>query len=168
MTELTLVLGGTRSGKSKYAEQLVVDDARVTYIATATAGDDEMRERIEAHRIRRPPSWDLIEEPVDLASAVRSIGYPTTVLLDSVSIWVSNLMLGAATSDNILNAAEELVEAVGTRRAVIVTAEVGLGILPDNVLARRYADALGATNQLFASAAAQVYLLVAGVPLRLR
>ncbi len=164
-----LVLGGQRSGKSRYAEQLVTASggARV-YVATAAAGDEEMAQRIAGHQNRRGSGWRTVEEPLDLPRAiVHEAGDGFHVLVDCLTIWVSNLM-GAGR--DIEAETTRLVEALREARGdvVLVSGEVGLGVIPDNVLARRYADALGLVNQRVAEVADRVVLVAAGLPLVLK
>jgi len=159
---LTLVLGGARSGKSRFAEGLVTRAPPPwTYIATAQAFDDEMRARIAAHRDGRLPGWRTVEAPMDLAGALRDA--PGPVLVDCLTLWLSNLML--AESD--LAAATAGLTAALDRAAptVLVSNEVGLGIVPDNALARRFRDAAGILHQQLAARASCVVFTVAGLPL---
>jgi len=162
-SQLTLVLGGARSGKSRHAEALVTRlPPPWTYIATAQALDDEMRARITEHRSRRTAGWRTIEAPVDLADALRDAG-DAPVLVDCLTLWLSNLMLGGAD----LAGAEAALDAALRRAAptVLVSNEVGLGIVPDNALARRFRDHAGQLHQRLAARAGRVVLMVAGLPL---
>ena len=164
-----LVLGGQRSGKSRYAERLVrASGSAWVYVATAAAGDEEIARRIAAHQIRRGAGWRTVEEPLDLARAItHEAGEGFSVLVDCLTIWVSNLM-GAGR--DIEAETTRLVEALREARGdlVLVSGEVGLGIIPDNALARRYADALGTVNQRVAEVADRVVLVAAGLPLVLK
>jgi adenosylcobinamide kinase/adenosylcobinamide-phosphate guanylyltransferase len=165
----TLVLGGQRSGKSRHAEGIVAASGlRPVYVATAPAGDAEMADRIARHRARRGPAWSLIEEPLDLPGAiVRAARSDTAVLVDCLTLWVSNLIgchrIVAAEADRLLDA---VARTVG--RVVIVSNEVGSGIIPPNALARQFADDLGTVNQRVAAAVDEVVLLAAGLPLVLK
>jgi adenosylcobinamide kinase / adenosylcobinamide-phosphate guanylyltransferase len=164
MPHLTLILGGARSGKSRQAEALVMrHPAPWTYIATAEALDDEMRHRIALHRSSRGDGWRLLEAPVHLDVAVRSANGP--ILIDCLTLWISNLM---QRSSSIADAATALEAALATRDApaVVVSNEVGLGIVPDNPLARRFRDQAGWLNQRMAAMADSVLLVVAGLPVR--
>ncbi|UBV44877.1 bifunctional adenosylcobinamide kinase/adenosylcobinamide-phosphate guanylyltransferase (plasmid) [Deinococcus taeanensis] len=166
---LVFVTGGARSGKSRFAENRAAQTGGpVTYVATAQAFDDEMRDRIGRHRADRPGDWETVEEPLHPADAVRSAP-PGAVLLDCLSLWVSNLMLADWPDEAVLRAADDLLLACAARRApaVLVTNEVGFGIVPDNALARRYRDLLGWVNQRAAAASDEAWLLVSGRPLRL-
>jgi adenosylcobinamide kinase/adenosylcobinamide-phosphate guanylyltransferase len=162
---LTLVLGGARSGKSRYAESLITAQAPPwIYVATAHAGDDEMAERIAAHRARRNAGWETVEAPHDLAGALDSAPAHARLLVDCVTLWLSNRML----ADADLGCEIERLEDALARRAgttVLVSNEVGYGIVPDNALARRFRDLQGRVNQRLAARADRVVLLVAGLPL---
>lgn len=162
-SQLVLVLGGARSGKSRYAEALTTClPPPWVYIATAQAFDDEMRARITEHRARRAAGWRTVEAPATLPDALRDAG-SAPVLVDCLTLWLSNLMLG----DADLNAAEAALEAALNRAAptVLVSNEVGLGIVPDNALARRFRDHVGHLHQRLAARADRVVLTVAGLPL---
>jgi adenosylcobinamide kinase/adenosylcobinamide-phosphate guanylyltransferase len=162
---LTLVLGGARSGKSRYAESLTLGfPPPWLYVATAEPLDDEMAARIAAHRTRRVADWRTIEAPRDLAGAVADAPAGSTVLVDCLTLWLSNLMLAnmdiEVESDRLDDA---LARASGP--IVLVSNEVGLGIVPDNALTRRFRDAQGFLNQRIAARADRVVLMVAGLPL---
>jgi len=173
--ELVLVLGGARSGKSTTAERLAKDGDRVLFIATAEALDGGMRRRIAAHRRHRPEHWDTLEEPIHLSRAVRPLAdrYDTFVL-DCLTLWVSNLLLeDEEVSDAesvILERVTELLDLIGATggRWILVSNEVGQGIVPASPLGREYRDVLGHVNQLVASRADQAYLMVAGMALDLK
>jgi adenosylcobinamide kinase/adenosylcobinamide-phosphate guanylyltransferase len=166
---VTLVLGGQRSGKSRYAEGMVAGSGLTpVYLATATAGDAEMAERIAHHRGRRGAAWELIEEPIDLAGALARASRPETcVLVDCLTLWVSNLLGRGRTTEA---EADRLIATLPhlPGRVVIVSNEVGAGIVPANALARKFADDLGTLNQRVAAAADDVVLMVAGLPLFLK
>jgi adenosylcobinamide kinase/adenosylcobinamide-phosphate guanylyltransferase len=164
---LTLVLGGARSGKSRHAEDLVSGRPPPwIYLATAQALDDEMAARIAAHRTRRDRGWRTVEAPRDLAQAIDdACGAP--LLIDCLTLWLTNLMLADADLE-----AEflRLEEALGRTHGpvVLVANEVGLGIVPDNALARRFRDAAGRLNQRMAARANRVVMMVAGLPLEVK
>ena len=163
--KITLVLGGARSGKSRYAESLIAacPPPRL-YVATAEPFDDEMRARIAEHRARRSADWRVIEAPRDLVDALRKNSAGGAVLVDCLTLWLSNLML----ADVEIEAECDRLEAVLAGVAgpiVLVSNEVGLGIVPDNALARRFRDAQGRLNQRIAACADRVVLMVAGLPL---
>ena len=160
---VTLVLGGARSGKSLYAENLLNTHANKIYLATAAAGDTEMVARIEEHRLRRGPDWETVEEPLDLAAwlAGHSKG-ETPVLVDCLTLWLSNIM---AAGREVKTDIDALIDGLGLCAApvVLVSNEVGLGIVPDNALARAYMDNAGRLNQAVAAAADRVVVMHAGL-----
>lgn len=167
-SHIVLVTGGARSGKSRYAEERARGTgARLLYVATAEAGDDEMARRIAAHRARRGAGWTTVEAPVALAAAIADRrGAFDAAVVDCVTLWLSNLI---ARGDGIYveRAVEEFITAARSFAApfFIVTNEVGAGIVPDNPLARVFRDLAGRTNQRLAAAADEVVLMVAGLPL---
>jgi adenosylcobinamide kinase / adenosylcobinamide-phosphate guanylyltransferase len=165
---LTLVIGGARSGKSAYAERLVTGEpAPWTYVATAEPFDEEMAERIATHRSRRGEGWTTVEASLDLAGAIDALPAGRPVLVDCLTIWLSNQMLAGRNADEALAG---LAEVLASRRGpwVVVSNEVGQGIVPDNRLARQFRDAAGRLNQRVAAAADRVYLMVAGLPLEVK
>jgi adenosyl cobinamide kinase/adenosyl cobinamide phosphate guanylyltransferase len=158
---LVVLIGGARSGKSALATELArAEGAPVTFVATGWAGDDEMAERIARHREERPPEWSTVEEPRELARALRAVPVGDTAIVDCLSLWVANLE-GAEPDE----AAEVAVARVGL--TIAVTNEVGLGIVPDNAPARRFRDELGRVNAHWAALADEAWLVVAGRRLRL-
>jgi len=162
---LTLLLGGARSGKSRLASELARREGdRVVVIATAEAGDDEMAERIRRHREARPPEWKTIEEPIGVAEALCEIPTDACVLLDCLTLWVSNLIERSLTDEQIETQATDAarIGASRTGRTVAVSNEVGSGIVPVNALARRYADTLGRVNAIWSAEAERSFLVVAG------
>ncbi|MYA60538.1 MAG: bifunctional adenosylcobinamide kinase/adenosylcobinamide-phosphate guanylyltransferase [Chloroflexi bacterium] len=172
---LTLVLGGIRAGKSRYAQELAGESGRVLFVATAEAGDEEMAARIAAHRAERPTDWATLEEPVDLVTALAPL-VPDfdTVLIDCLTLWVSNLLLQdpdhEATPAHILTQARRLIDLYerGDASWIVVSNEVGLGVIPATRLGRDYADALGRVNQQFAAAADDVFVVFSGLPVNLK
>ncbi len=183
---LVLILGGARSGKSAFAERVASKSERsVAFIATATAGDEEMRSRIARHRAARPASWHTIEEPLDLAGAVAQASQLADVLLlDCITLWLNNLYAQtirqhaqeseeeqysvlARLDETALQTIEALLAAVRSlspgKTLLVVTNEVGLGIVPPYPLGRLYRDTLGYVNQRLAQAADRVYLMFAGM-----
>jgi len=160
-----LVLGGVRSGKSRYAESLGRATADpVTLIATATAGDAEMAERIAAHRAHRPPEWHVIEEPIHLGRALADAMTPV-IIVDCLTLWLTNLLCDphAGLLETEIEALFDVLPALaGT--VVFVSNEVGFGIMPTNALARRFADQAGLLHQRLAPLVNRVVLMVAGVP----
>jgi adenosylcobinamide kinase/adenosylcobinamide-phosphate guanylyltransferase len=179
MNGIVLVTGGARSGKSAWAERRAeaCQGARV-YVATCAPCDDEMRARVARHRERRAGrGWATLEEPLDLAGALRrAAGEYAVALVDCLTVWIANRMYAAEQSGAPLTE-EEVAEESGrivdacqslSQTAVLVTGEVGLGIVPDNPVARRFRDLLGVCNQTVAARASEVTLLVCGQPLRIK
>jgi adenosylcobinamide kinase/adenosylcobinamide-phosphate guanylyltransferase len=181
VAELIFVLGGARSGKSAFARRLAADGpAPVVFIATMTPGDEESGRRIERHRRERPPDWRTVEEPIDVVEAIvraTAPDVPGTVLLDCLSLWVSNLtlrLLGESPSPDEADAAEEQVlrsvdsllaqQRGAAARLVIVSNEVGAGVVPPYPLGRAFRDILGLAHQRVAAQADRVYFVVAGIP----
>ena len=189
--ELIFVLGGARSGKSAFAERLAAlrqaqEGGRVLYVATAEALDADMERRIANHRRQRPPEWDTLEEPVKLPDVLPSAleGYDTC-LLDCLTLWVSNMLLsmegcphpnpppegeGVAAEQEILASAQRLMEVYEKSPAtwIVVSNEVGLGVVPPSRLGAAYRDALGRVNQAVADRADKVYFMVAGLALEMK
>jgi adenosyl cobinamide kinase/adenosyl cobinamide phosphate guanylyltransferase len=164
-SQLTLVLGGARSGKSRHAESLITACRPPwVYVATAEPLDDEMRARIAEHRARRGADWRTIEAPRDLAGALDMNAAGGAVLVDCLTLWLSNLMLADADIEAESVRLETVLAAIAGP-VVLVSNEVGLGIVPDNALARRFRDAQGRLNQRIAARADRVVLMVAGLPL---
>jgi adenosylcobinamide kinase / adenosylcobinamide-phosphate guanylyltransferase len=162
---LTLVLGGARSGKSRYAESLITAYRPPwVYVATAEPRDDEMHARIAAHRARRGADWRLVEAPRDIATQIAGAPEGNAVLVDCLTLWLSNLMLADA---DVVAESDRLEDALEQARGpvVLVSNEVGFGIVPANALARAFRDAQGSLNQRIAGRAARVVLMVAGLPL---
>jgi adenosylcobinamide kinase / adenosylcobinamide-phosphate guanylyltransferase len=162
---LTLLLGGARSGKSALAVRLAAaSDRPVVFLATAEARDDEMAERIRRHRAARPAAWTTLEVPLALEDALRDVAPDACVVLDCLSLWVSNEMEAGADDERIEAKARNVAGVLASRPApgVVITNEVGLGIVPVNELARRYRDVLGRVNVAFAEASDTAYFVVAG------
>jgi adenosyl cobinamide kinase/adenosyl cobinamide phosphate guanylyltransferase len=165
-----LLLGGARSGKSSLAYEMATrSGAGVTVIATAEARDDEMAERIARHRRTRPASWTTIEEPLMLSIAVSRVPDGDFVVIDCLTLWVSNLLERGETRADTLAVALEAAGALAARPAgaVVVSNEVGMGIVPADALTREYRDLLGSVNSTFAEQAQRTGLMVAGQVLRL-
>lgn len=165
---LTLVLGGARSGKSRYAEWLIATyPPPWVYVATAEARDDEMAERIATHKARRDAGWQTIEAPHELAGALEAAPAGGAVLIDCLTLWLSNLMEGPFDIDaQTVRLQEVLAGRAGP--TVLVSNEVGLGIVPDNALARRFRDLQGTLNQKLAAQAPRVVMMVAGLPVAVK
>ena len=185
-SQLCLVLGGVRSGKSAFAEKLARDQDRPTlYVATGLATDAEMEERIRRHRRSRPASWSTLEEPLDLPGRVEAefsnagppgAVIPGVVLIESLDFWVSNMLLkhedqaGPAMESMTLSAVDNLLAVMRRTSAafIVVSGEVGLSLVPPEPLGRRFQDLLGLANQRVAAAADRVYLIVAGIPTEIK
>lgn len=177
--ELILVTGGARSGKSTFAERLAMQGKRVLFVATAEALDDDMSQRIAAHRASRSKHWDTLEEPRNLPDTLRAtlcsanVNYDT-IIVDCLTMWVSNLLLSCEAEvdaePQILRAAKEMLDVSDKSGArwIVVTNEVGLGLVPSSSLGRAYRDILGRVNSIMASRADKVYLMVAGLALELK
>ena len=160
-----LLLGGARSGKSSLAVRLARESGRpVTFVATATASDDEMAARIAQHRADRPAEWSTVEEPLALERAVREAPEDATLVVDCLSLWVANAFEAARDDSDIEAEARAAAETAAARCAptVAVSNEVGLGIVPMSPLARRYRDVLGRVNSVWAAAADETAFVVAG------
>jgi adenosylcobinamide kinase/adenosylcobinamide-phosphate guanylyltransferase len=162
---LTVLLGGARSGKSELASRLAsASDGPVIVVVTAEARDEEMTERIRRHREARPAAWTTVEAPRELALAIGHVPSEAFVVLDCVSLWVSNAMEAGLEDDRIVEEAREIAMALAKRDvpAVVVSNEVGLGIVPVNALARGYRDTLGRVNATFVGEADRAYFVVGG------
>ncbi len=164
---IELILGGARSGKSSYAEtQAAASGLAVVYVATGEARDAEMSERIAHHRARRPAAWRTIEEPLALAAALAREASPQRCLIvDCLTLWLSNVLLSAR-EEELERLLAELPRLPG--RLLLVSNEVGWGIVPENALARRFRDEQGRLNQTIAQLADRVTLIAAGLPLQLK
>lgn len=180
---LTFLVGGARSGKSRWAVELAAGAGDVVFLATANPSDDEMARRVERHRAERPDHWTTVEAPLDLPGTIRAeVPSDATVILDCLTLWVSNL-LGArgetaagsegeherSAEEHVLDRTGELLSAIGERgrRWVVVSNEVGTGLHPNTALGRRYRDLLGLVNQRVSREADRAYLVVAGRTLAL-
>lgn len=179
--KFTLVLGGTRSGKSSFAEKLAQNlSERVLYLATATVYDEEMVMRVKQHRQRRPACWVTVEESKELAGALEKYAREyDVILIDCLTLWLTNLLLEDGAPDNVVWQEKEAiilrqVEKVAricqgaASNVIIVSNEVSLGIVPDTSLGRQFRDLAGAANQIMAQYANEVYLVVAGLPIELK
>jgi adenosylcobinamide kinase/adenosylcobinamide-phosphate guanylyltransferase len=169
---VTLVLGGARSGKSRYAQQLAEQSRHVVFVATATASDEEMRAKIERHRKDRPQEWPTIEEPLDLSKvlAENQLG-SDVIIVDCLTIFAANLLEAEGEDgESIEQRVEALCETLRSARCnvVLVSNEVGSGVVPEYAVGCRYRDLLGEINQKVASIADDVVLMVAGLPLALK
>jgi adenosylcobinamide kinase / adenosylcobinamide-phosphate guanylyltransferase len=171
--DITFVLGGARSGKSAYAERLAIDSGLpVTYIATAQIGDAEFAERVRLHRVRRPGEWALVEASADLAGALRDADREgQCVLIDCLTLWLATLLLS---NDSDETAARDAFDAFDhalaqTRgKVIVVSNEIGLGVVPLGSVTRLYVDELGRLNQRVAAASTRAVFMAAGLPLALK
>lgn len=164
------VLGGARSGKSSFAEKLAFDSGLERhYVATGRAYDDEMRARIDAHQAQRGDGWQTHEEPLDLVGTLRALDAPGRVILvDCLTLWLTNLMMEAEHTIESRSASLAAHIADAKARLIIVSNEVGLGIVPDNRMAREFRDHAGRLHQQIAAAADKVHFIAAGLSLKMK
>lgn len=175
---MTLILGGARSGKSAYAQKILEEKAEpVLYVATATAGDEEMAARIAAHQAARPAGWKTLEVPLKVGWAIREADFNGNVLLDCLTLLTSNVLMACpqpldeqAYSEAVEQEIEEIIAAYQAHSGiwVLVSNEVGLGLVPPDYMSRCYRDALGRANQRLAAAADRVIFMAAGLPLTVK
>lgn len=171
-----LITGGARAGKSSFAQKLAAESGgKVLFVATAEARDEDMRRRIEKHQKSRPSNWKTLESPSEVAKAIsQNGGEYEVIVIDCITMLVSNVMLAAdderTAESAVINEIEALIKAMQTKPSafIVVSNEVGLGIVPDNELSRNYRDLLGRANQLMAQYADEVYFMVAGIPVKIR
>jgi adenosylcobinamide kinase/adenosylcobinamide-phosphate guanylyltransferase len=178
MARIILITGGSRSGKSIYAQQIAESMAEDrTYIATCPVVDEEMEERIRKHReARRAGNWQTIEETTDLAAALTRAKESAVILIDCLTLWVNNLMYQAELQkkdireEDIVERCRDILDACGaiSGTVIFVTNEIGMGIVPDNALSRRYRDLAGRCNQIMAGRADAVVFMVSGLPLNMK
>jgi len=177
MSQTIFITGGTRSGKSRYAEQLAVNyGAPTCYLATAQSLDDEMGQRIRKHQQRRGETWRTIEEPLHLTQVLAANdGIFNAILVDCLTLWLSNLLLlyedlGEEAESRIMDDVQRLATTLRgmTTPTILVSNEVGMGIVPDHRLGRIFRDIAGQTNQIMAAAASEAWLVASGIPLRLK
>ena len=172
MAPVTLITGGARSGKSRFAESLALKQGEpLLYIATAGIGDREMSERIARHQERRGSVWQTIEEPYDLAGVLKGHdGWFKASLVDCVTLWLTNLLLKYEDKDTVLEEVRRTAVSFTTLSTplILVSNEVGMGIVPDNPLGRTFCDLSGETNEILAAAAEEVYVTFSGLPLKLK
>lgn len=173
MAKLTLILGGARSGKSACAVELAKQYRNVTYVATAGVLDDEMRERVELHKKLRPASWKVVESPTNVADIVEGLE-ADMILIDCLTLYVTNLLLNDSNNDAkeeyITGEIEQLcsVSKKAGAHIIMVSNEVGLGIVPADPLGRKFRDIAGRVNQIVASRSDEVYFVTAGIPRKLK
>jgi adenosylcobinamide kinase / adenosylcobinamide-phosphate guanylyltransferase len=172
MAKMTFITGGARSGKSHLAEGLAVAyGAPMGYLATGHAGDAEMAERIARHQARRGGEWQTLEEPMDLAGVLAGHdGYFRVVLVDCITLWLTNLLLAHDDPTRVMDEVRSLAGLLPTLQTpvILVSSEVGMGIVPENRLARTFRDLAGEANELLAAAADEVYVMFSGLPLKLK
>lgn len=177
MAHTIFITGGARSGKSRFAEELACQfGAPLGYLATAQAVDNEMAERIRRHQARRGAAWQTIEEPLHLTQALAACDFSCkAVLVDCLTLWLSNLLfryedLGEDAEERIMEDVRRLATTLREMASpvILVSNEVGMGIVPENQLARLFRDIAGQANQMLAAAADEVHLVVSGLPLRLK
>jgi adenosylcobinamide kinase/adenosylcobinamide-phosphate guanylyltransferase len=168
MAHIVFVLGGARSGKSRHAETLARNGGDVIYLATAQARDEEMADRISRHKNDRPANWRTEEAPIDVAQSIRTLCKPGTVLIvDCLTLWLNNLF---EADRDIAKETDKLIRAMRDAggRIIVVSNEVGQGIVPDNALARQFRDEAGLMNQSALAAADEAFFMIAGAPLRIK
>jgi len=172
MGKLIFITGGARSGKSKYAAKLAKNISRkVLFLATGTAKDEEMKKRIEEHKKSRPIYWETVEETKDIASALLNIKSSyKVIIIDCLTFFISNLLLDGIDEKTILGEIKKIVEIIlkADYTTIVISNEVGGGIVPDNELGRKFRDTAGLTNQIIAESAQQVYLVVSGIPIKIK
>ena len=172
MSSIILVTGGARSGKSRFAERIALSfGAPLGYVATCESRDIEMDQRIVRHRERRGSEWTTMEEPLRLTEMLTANdGSFRAILVDCVTLWLSNLLLTHEKPEMVMVAVRELVDAAPklVTPLILVTNEVGMGIVPENRLARLFRDLAGETNELLATVADEVHVVFAGLPLKLK
>lgn len=172
MAHITVVTGGSRSGKSRFAETLAMKHGEpLLYIATAGSGDREMTERIVRHQDRRGSAWQTIEEPYDLAAVLKGHdGWFKAILIDCATLWLTNLLLKLEDKSAVLEEVRRTAAVFSSlcTPVLIVSNEVGMGIIPDNPLGRIFCDISGEANEILAAAADEVYVTFSGLPLKLK
>ena len=173
MSKMIFVFGGARSGKSRYAAELAKKLGKNTvFIATATALDEEMKERIRLHKISRPKTWSLIEEPKNLSGVILGLKPAYSVaIIDCLGLWISNLLMANIKDRSIEKSVEELTCSISKAKAgliIIVSNEVGGGIVPGDPVSRRFRDLAGLANQIIAARADEVIVMQAGIPVKIK
>lgn len=168
--ETTFILGGARSGKSRFAEGLVLkSDLKPVYIATGRTLDDEMVQRVETHQDRRGDEWTTIEEPLALVDALREASFPgRMILVDCLTLWITNLMMAEANAIHECAGLVQFLQEEASVPVVLVSNETGMGVTPINKMAREFNDIAGSVHQEVASVCDSVYLVTAGLPQRLK
>lgn len=170
MKKLIFIIGGARSGKSSFALEVAKKEGgKVAFIATCEPKDKEMKKRIALHKAARPKSWTTFEVPCDMDPLLKNFD-PSfkTILIDCLTLWVSNLVLKNTAQEAIETKALKMLACLKKTNAIIVSNEVGLGIVPDNELARLFRDIAGRINQIVARQADEVYFMISGIPLKIK
>ncbi|MEW6108275.1 MAG: bifunctional adenosylcobinamide kinase/adenosylcobinamide-phosphate guanylyltransferase [Nitrospirota bacterium] len=179
MDKIIFITGGARSGKSSFAmAEASKIDGRKAYIATAEALDEEMKERIERHKKQRGNEWDAYEEPLEIADVIKTIeGKYDVIIIDCLTLWLSNVMHADLNLDEEIESligilqyapAQKSIRTCSNTPLLIVSNEVGMGIVPENEMARRFRDMAGTLNQRIAEIADEVYMVVAGIPVKIK
>jgi adenosylcobinamide kinase / adenosylcobinamide-phosphate guanylyltransferase len=171
MGKITLILGGARSGKSSFALSLAKKYGKVAFVATCDGLDREMRERIKKHKVSRPRHWTTFEKNKDIASALDSMQNNfDCIIVDCLTLWVSNLLLAKNKEEKILQEAAAMLVRLRKKngRAILVSNEVGLGLVPANKLGRKFRDIAGRVNQLAAQEADEVFFTISGIPAKIK
>jgi adenosylcobinamide kinase/adenosylcobinamide-phosphate guanylyltransferase len=171
MAEVTFILGGCRSGKSRYALETArnIPSDQMIFIATSVPFDEEMRARVTRHQAERGSDWTTVEAPLQLPEAIETHGHNPrhVVLVDCLTFWINNLLMESAESSTAATKIPRLIEAIASAQCplLLVSNEVGAGIVPENQLARIFRDAVGSMNQAVAACASRVFWVVAGIPI---
>jgi adenosylcobinamide kinase/adenosylcobinamide-phosphate guanylyltransferase len=168
--KIIFIIGGAKSGKSSFAlEKAEAFSGKKAYIATAEPLDEEMKDRILKHRERRGEDWDTLEEPINIVHVLNKVGNGySAAVVDCLTLWLSNLLLGAEDPEGKIESFLSSLEDNDHPPLFVVSNEVGMGIVPDNALSRRFRDLAGGLNQSMATIADEVYLVTAGIPLRIK
>jgi adenosylcobinamide kinase/adenosylcobinamide-phosphate guanylyltransferase len=170
MGKIIFILGGVKSGKTNYAtSQAIRHGGPVTYLATGSAGDKEMKRKIEEHKKMRPKNWETIEEPLDLISRIRKIT-SKIIVIDCINFWVSNLLASGMSKEKILKKTSVFCSLLLKKKihTFIISNEVGMSLVPVNKTGRGFQELLGKVNQVIADYADKVYLMVTGIPLKVK
>ncbi len=168
---ITLIVGGSRSGKSRQALEMAEPDQRKAFVATGVATDEEMKQRIVNHQLQRGPAWTTFEAPYELVAILEAqMQHFDTIVVDCLTFWVSNLLLRDGNDDEMSADLQKLVDLLHRRKAnmIIVSNEVGMGVVPDSALGRQFRDIAGFANQRLAEISDQIFLMVAGIPLQVK
>ncbi|MCP4650507.1 MAG: bifunctional adenosylcobinamide kinase/adenosylcobinamide-phosphate guanylyltransferase [PVC group bacterium] len=171
MKNIIFITGSVRSGKSNYAVKLAKQSKqKIIFLATCTPADAEMKQRVRKHKKSRPKNWQTIEEPIDVISVLKQLKDDELVIFDCLTLWVSNLLLSGFEEKEVIKIIEKFVEQLKINKAnvIIVSNEVGWGIVPENKLARVFRDIIGTAHQKIAKVSDEAYLMVAGMPMKIK